>query len=421
MQDFVFYFSIAAFAAAFFFTAWRALAWLGMFGLKDKDGALSAEIPSQKLHWKEYAAIFASVFGMAAAVYIIGYLATGLIEGKSVTEIRNIGDIFVRWDARHYINIAEHWYLKTGDDQYLIVFFPLYPILIRVCAVVIGNYTTSAFIVSLTALCFAACFFYKLILLDYDREAAGRGLKFMLLYPFAFFLVSAFTESLFIALCVAAVYELRKRRWLAAGIIMACASLTRVQGLLLLAPACIEWYRHMRETAPKGRYMAFRPKGLFIFLAPVGTLIYLWINYSVWGDPFQFLFFQKNHWYQQFGFFASNLKMHAGRIITDPPQSAVSLWIPQVFLFFFSVAMLFVLLKKKVRPSYIVYGLIYLLVSYSPTWLLSGPRYLLSMFPLFIAMALLAERKAWDTVFTVAGAAFSVLYITAFFAWHMVM
>jgi hypothetical protein len=46
-----------------------------------------------------------------------------------------------------------------------------------------------------------------------------------------------------------------------------------------------------------------------------------------------------------------------------------------------------------VPVSYVFYSILYLVISYSPTWLVAAPRYVLGLFPLFIMMALLVEKR----------------------------
>ena len=40
-------------------------------------------------------------------------------------------EIWNRWDATHYLRLAEHGYTAAGDSRLSLVFFPLYPWLVR--------------------------------------------------------------------------------------------------------------------------------------------------------------------------------------------------------------------------------------------------------------------------------------------------
>lgn len=60
-----------------------------------------------------------------------------------------------------------------------------------------------------------------------------------------------------------------------------------------------------------------------------------------------------------------------------------------LFLCLFSVlAVTFIL-----PVSYSIYSIVFLIISYSPSWLLSGPRYLAVVFPMYLVLAKLLEKR----------------------------
>jgi hypothetical protein len=65
-------------------------------------------------------------------VFSLGYATTYLHEG-SAAPLTIVMNEFNRWDAPHYLDNAKNWYDSnlTHDSYNFIVFFPLYPILIR--------------------------------------------------------------------------------------------------------------------------------------------------------------------------------------------------------------------------------------------------------------------------------------------------
>src|SRR5271157_3655755 len=67
-----------------------------------------------------------------ALTLVYGGLAFNVLAGQRVGSIRNVFQIWDRWDAPHYINIAMHGYQNAGDARFLIVFYPLLPWLMRV-------------------------------------------------------------------------------------------------------------------------------------------------------------------------------------------------------------------------------------------------------------------------------------------------
>src|ERR1043165_5608014 len=97
-------------------------------------------------------------FNVIAAVLISKLLV--LIFASHVYQIvgeNNFGNsesflgIWNRWDASQYLKIAQSGYTPAGDDRFLIVFFPLYPLLVAVVEFVVRDYLLSGFLVTAIA------------------------------------------------------------------------------------------------------------------------------------------------------------------------------------------------------------------------------------------------------------------------------
>ncbi len=57
-------------------------------------------------------------------------------------------ELWNNWDSTHYLKLAEHGYVAAGDSWVSLVFFPLYPWLVRLVAFVARDYMLAALIVS---------------------------------------------------------------------------------------------------------------------------------------------------------------------------------------------------------------------------------------------------------------------------------
>src|ERR1044071_9378240 len=133
--------------------------------------------------------------------------------------------IWNRWDAPHYLDIARMGYVSEGVEARWIVFFPLYPWLVR-----------AAFFVSGVASVAAGLLLYRLARADGEAEEVARGAVFYLLvFPTAYFLHIGYNESLFLALALGAFLAARGRKWWAAGLLGFFAALTRINGVVLLS------------------------------------------------------------------------------------------------------------------------------------------------------------------------------------------
>ncbi|NIP31808.1 MAG: hypothetical protein GTO02_20035, partial [Candidatus Dadabacteria bacterium] len=92
----------------------------------------------------------------------------------------------------------------------------------------------SGLIVSNIAYGFAVFYLYKLVLLDFEWDDALRTVIYFTIFPTAYFLHAAYTESLFLALTIASFYYARNDKWALCGVIGMLAALTRITGILLL-------------------------------------------------------------------------------------------------------------------------------------------------------------------------------------------
>lgn len=329
--------------------------------------------------------------------------------------------LWLKGDAPHYLGIAENWYVTTGDPRFHIVFFPLYPIVVRIVNLLLHNTFASGMLVSLVCTLFSGVLLYELAILDVDRSAALRAVFFQMLLPAAFLLTAPMSDSLFLLLSIACMLCARKKQYAFACIIGGLAAFTRVLGVALFAPVLAEITGDALRVKMGGGKMAryFLTRLPLLLLIPAGLLLYLYINYTVTGDAFTFLQYQSEHWGQRIGFFfntaAYQMNYFLNNIVVDQPQ-AFGLWLPN--LLYLIGAPLIMLLSQRprkavaavsantndptaptiqphnpprqpytMRASYLLYFLLYYAIGMGATWLLSAPRYLTCCFPLSIALS----------------------------------
>lgn len=231
----------------------------------------------------------------------------------------------------------------------------------------------------------------------------------------------AYTESLFLALTVMTLYYLRKKEWLTAGLCGCLASLTKNQGILLLIPAGIEYLLScnplvaFRQSHHPGNIKKWLIQGMSILLIPLGMFIYLLINKVVLGDWFRFMEYQAKVFHNQFGFFANTIYYITECSLNLQDQFRFTYSIPALVSFLIVIIMLFYSFKR-IRLSYIAYALAYLVVSFSPSWLLSGSRYISALAPLFLMFAEFATDRSKDNIltlsFTCLLGAFTLAFLT---------
>jgi Gpi18-like mannosyltransferase len=341
-------------------------------------------------------------------LFFIAWLISTLVQGYKGGMLNTLEPLWLRTDSPSYLGLAERWYVTEGDPRFHIVFFPFYPVMIRVFSYITGGYFSSAMLVSTVCASIAAVYLYELCALEMPRKGALRAVKYLFLLPAAFFFAAPMTESLFLLLSVASMYYIRKKRVLISCILAAFAGFTRSAGILLLIPIVIEGILNLSKLHREGNKAEFIKdlikRIVCLFIIPLGLIGYLYINYAVWGDPLTFMEVQRDHWGQGLGYFFNSAAYQTDYAVnaskTGDSRLLYSLFIPNLIASFLSLGVM-VYGAKKLRPSYTLYFLGYFAFSIGATWLLSAPRYLAAAFPLSIALSYLTHHKRIDIPLTI--------------------
>lgn len=390
---------------------------------------------------QKYTFIFFTAIGFRVAMYLIAALIMAFkITDKTLT-LETFLSNWCRWDANHYMNIATNGYrgavefcdtcrqaalakglspdvMKNGQHLFL-VFFPLYPFLLGFFNLIFADIRIAGLVLSTLAYAGGCVNMYRLVKLDYSEEVAINSVILLSLFPFGFFLGGIMTESLFFFISATMFYYIRKHDWKKIILWGCLATMVRLQGVLLIIPAGLEllciykpWY--MIRNKDYSKLKEFIRCGLSLCLMFAGTGVYLFINWQVEGYPFSFMIYQKAHWGQGACLPTRTLSyLFNNAFSTDYNlQTRIALWIPQVILFVFSVGILIYGIKK-LKTFQIGYAGAYVLLTYSATWLLSAGRYLSCCIPLFIVLAIAAERRKW--LMPILISVFSIL-LTIYYA-----
>jgi Gpi18-like mannosyltransferase len=340
----------------------------------------------------------------ALGVRLLMVLAGFVILWSNLERFPTMAELFLRFDGRgdinHYLNIARHGYAWEEDGKnLLLVFFPLYGYLIRLLALTGIGYAAAAYAISIICYIAGMCVLYRLIRLDFSNTAAWWAVILVSLAPPAFFFGVPMTESLMLLTSALTLYFIRTHRWAAAGICGALCMFTRMAGLVLVFAALAEFITHYKlfELIKTSKWretfrLAFT-KGAWILLMLAGGGVYLFINRHISGDPFRFLYYQKTHWFNETQYFGKTLIAQFRGIANYPnPSAAATIFVPNLLAFTLTTASLVYAAAKRLPVVYIVYTLGYTFVSFAPSWLLSGPRYMLACVPLFIFLGHFAGK-----------------------------
>lgn len=296
----------------------------------------------------------------------------------------NLVDTWVRWDGPHYIDIARNGYQTEGDPANFIVFYPLYPLLIKLVGLIVGNLNLSALIISWASSVVASIFLYKLALLDFNKRIAFLSVWFLNIFPTAYFLQASYTESLFLALSLASIYFFRTSNNSYSGFLASLSSFTRFNGLLLIPFFVTEL----------GIKKINLHKLLRIFLITTSTIVgflgYLLLNFLTFGEFFYFRTPLSQHWYKQLELTWVSIN-NLINFITSMQSINYYIFMGELVAILFTV-IISIYVFFKVRISYGVYMMANLLLFVSTGFIMSTPRYILLLFPIYIALAKLSSK-----------------------------
>ena len=305
---------------------------------------------------------------------------------------------WANFDGIHYLTIAAQGY----SDQAR--FLPFYPALIHFFSFLTGQnrpYSLGQLAVAQTistmALVMALFFLIRLVKLDLPANSAWRTTWYLLLFPSSFFLGAVYGESTFLLLAILALWSARQQRWGRAGLFTSLALVTRLTGVAVMAAVGWEFYA-THQTWFKSHKNVWSNSWKIvktawpILLSPVWLATYSLYNRVHWGS---WLYFVTAHGQLGNSRATSSLVFPAQtvwrylKILSSLSFSQYELWLAGLELatFIFGWGLVYLVWKQRLRTSYLIFSVTALLIpSLSGTF--SGlPRYLLIIFPFFIALA----------------------------------
>lgn len=372
--------------------------------------------------------IIGLVLGSRLVIYLFAYLGFMLFSNSEISFFHSLKTLWTKWDAVSYLNIAENGYRNIGADKYLIVYFPLYPMIVKFLTYFFHDTFFCAMLLSNISLIISCFYLYKLILIDFDENMSFTSVKYFLISPLSFFYSVPYNDSLLLALTISAFYYMRNKKWFLVGLLGALASATRIFGILVLAPALIEFFfsKNIINNIKNKNYpmlIAELKPAFNLLLIPLGFLSYFCVSKFVTGDWFMPVKYLKENWGGGgFGFFPLALETvfyYANSKRTDLP-SRLCTWWTYIYFYIYSFLLTFYSFKK-IRLSYVVYIVIYLFCSTSHTWPLSGSRYIADIFPLYIVLALLAKNRIVDFFLSFVFIIFLAFYTLAYTFYKPIM
>lgn len=340
------------------------------------------------------------------------HLALGAAEHRPTPGWQNAIDGTDRWDALWFERIATSGY---GAGDATAAFFPAYPLAVgAVTRVTRLSATLAGLLVSNGAFLGALIVLYALTTLEHSVALAKRTVILTAFLPTSFFFLAPYSESLFLLFTVLTFWLARRDRWLAAGIAGAFAAATRSIGLVLLPALAIEAFSRRSD-----RRDLLRRLGAAVLVA-AGPLAYgaSWLLMN--GNAFE-PFAAQTRWHRTLEVPVVTLGRGFSLAIEGVGAPRGIYWTVD---FLFAAAALLILGTgwRKLRGSYLAFAGLSLLVPlcypFPPRPLLSFPRFVIVVFPLYWLIASMARTRAAFALTVAAGFAGSVALSVAFMNWR---
>jgi hypothetical protein len=321
-----------------------------------------------------------------------------------------------RFDTLHYMRIAEQGYALEEDS----VFPPLFPAVMSGVGWLFSPLLPQAERNLLAAVIISnAAFFGVLVLLfrmtarEIDENRALRTIIFLTIFPTSFFLLAAYSESIFILFAIGSIFSARSGRFWLAGCLGLLASLTRLTGVVLILPLAYEYLSQRNFKLSKVNLA-----GISIFLPIVGVAGFLLWRANTGLPPLSQIY--ENYWHQTTGIPGSDIVRALDKMMRG--EAAFTL-----FFDLFCLVLLFVTTIaafRKLGPTFGLYSagllLFILLPSSDLKPLFSFSRYALAFFPTFMIMSNFATTPWRERIVVYPSIALLLYFSGQFFMWGWV-
>ena len=319
----------------------------------------------------------------------LAYAAAWLLAPTAGPLREGFFEIWVQWDAAHFLEVARFGYTDPSTDPHATAFFPLFPLLVRGVEAVGFPLVAGAMAINTVASVVAAAYLFRLADDEIGEESGRRALVYLLLFPTTVFLIAPYSEALFLAGTIPAFYYARRGRWplVAAPAAVACAS--RAAGLFVVAGLAFEFLRQRDFTARRWRVAV---GSLVVGLLPVAAFAAYLAH--IQGDPFYFFVDQREGWHRALVGPLDALR-NTWELTTSnaSPTNWILTWRLELVAALIGLGLLVWTLARR-EWGYAAFTGSMMAALLTSTWYFSIPRMLLTLFPLILGMAAFTARRS---------------------------
>jgi hypothetical protein len=329
------------------------------------DGRTDGRTVSRRTTLLSLLAIFVASRLVLVVVALLVEANTPIVPGASASTAPLLRSL-TNSDGPWYVGIAANGYhaeaLKGPFHDY--VFFPLFPLFIRVASLVTGgNLPLAGVAVANLALAGALVLFERLSRPVIGARGALIAAAFLVFAPGAVAFGMAYSDSLFLVVSLGAVLAAQGRSYALMSLLFGLAALTRLPGVVLIVPLALT----MAGSAPRARRRAW----LWLASGPIALAGYLGFVVVLTGDLFA--------WLRAQSAWNNPPDSYGPPGMPSIPTSLLLLGLVIVTVFYlFQLVYLRTSRLPRAHVAYLLAGLLSLAVSFR---IVSLPRYLAVLWP----------------------------------------
>ncbi len=307
--------------------------------------------------------------------------------------------IWQRFDTLWYLHIARVGYDRPDS----IVFYPLYPLLIRPFCCSTLRMIAAALTISTVCSFFLFWGFYRLITVSLGESRAKKALILYTVWPASFIFFAAYPDSLVIALVIWGTYWGQKEKWWLAIALGTLAGFTKTVGALAIAPLVVLGWKQKQ------------PKALASFLCMIGP-----VAFSVYTRSLAYpsvVEVYRVYWRTDV---AAPWTTLISAIYAIATQHAFVTLANLMFLVLVLVPALVVRIRPEFTAFTVTAAALFLTKRSTPI-LQSTIRYVLALFPVFASFACVFRTRRVFALITLCLFAFNLFLLHEFLNWQLLV
>ena len=367
--------------------------------------------------------------GVRASQMVVDSRTLARLGGTTPQEpgaVHTITQVLTSWDGRWYLEIIRHGYpssippnITYSQVQARAAFFPVYPMLARAVDVVLPGGDTFAAIFLNIVLGAVAVLLVGLLARElYGVGIASRAMVLFAVFPGSFVLSFTYSEATLIVLAAACLLFLLRDQWWLAGIAAMLGTATRPNGVALVAACAVASFLAIRRTRAWRSLVA-------VVLAPLGFIFFqLYLDHTA-GERGAWFRVQRQAWAEGTSYGATAVSKTADFFVhplSSPTDALTALSMIAL------VAMIWSAWKVRLHPVLASYCAVVVGLMLMTQTVTARPRFLITAFPLIIAVAAWWPQRAravdgrvddgdrldwattgWDMTLVLGGAGIAVL------------